>query len=70
MKAILTGLLKLLNLTTPNEDYAIMAGDLVVSTEILELVVDYVTRKNQDSAHSETEIKVKSTLHWCLNGYQ
>ena len=36
-----------------------MAGDLAISAEILELVVDYITRKNQDGAHSEREVKVR-----------
>ena len=57
---ILTSLQTLLNLTTPNEDYGTMAGDLAVSTEILELLVDYITRKKQDSAHSEMEVEVRN----------
>lgn len=54
---ILTSLQTLLNLTTPNEDYGTMAGDLAVSTEILELLVDYITRTKQDSAHNEMEVE-------------
>lgn len=57
---ILTSLQTLLNLTTPNEDYGTMAGDLAVSTEILELLVDYITRTKQDSAHNEMEVEVKN----------
>ena len=37
-----------------------MAGDLAVSTEILELLVDYITRKKQESAHSKKEVEVRN----------
>ena len=60
-KDILTGLKDLLNLTTPNETYAILAGDLVTSTEILKLVVDYTTRAREDSVRTIEEVKVKKS---------
>ena len=60
-KDILTGLKDLLNLTTPNETYAILAGDLVTSTEILKLVVDYTTRASEDSVRTIEEVKVKKS---------
>ena len=60
-KDILTGLKDLLNLTTPNETYAILAGDLVTSTEILKLVVDYTTRASKDSVRTIEEVKVKKS---------
>ena len=51
---------KLLNLTMPNEDFAIMAGDLAISTEILELVAGFIAaRKNEDKAHSLDEVEVR-----------
>ena len=47
----------------PNGDFAIMAGDLTISTEILELVTDFIARKNEDKvqgkAHSWEEVKVR-----------
>ena len=58
-KGILTGLKSLLNFTTPNENHAILAGDLVTSTEILKIVVDYTTRASKDSVRSIEEVKVK-----------
>lgn len=62
-KEISTGLKKLFNLTMPNEDFAIMAGDLTISTEILELVTDFIARKNESKAkgeaHSWEEVKVR-----------
>ena len=61
-KDILTGLKDLLNLTTPNETYAILAGDLVTSTEILKLVVDYTTRAREDSVRTIEEVKVKKII--------
>ena len=60
-KDILTGLKHLLNLTTPNETYAILAGDLVTSTEILKLVVDYTTRASEDSVRTIEEVEVKKS---------
>lgn len=59
-KNILTSLENLWKLSTPNEDYAMMAGDVVISAEILELIVDYMTKENQDGAHSSTEVKVRA----------
>ena len=56
---ILASLENLFNLSTPNEDYAIMAGDVAISSEILEFIVDYITKENQDEAHSSTEVKVR-----------
>ncbi|KAL9989659.1 hypothetical protein ACROYT_G004227 [Oculina patagonica] len=56
-KNILTSLENLLKLSTPDEDNAMMAGDLVISAEVLQLAVDYLTRENQDVAHSSTEVK-------------
>ncbi|XP_068695146.1 uncharacterized protein [Montipora foliosa] len=53
----LSVLRNLLNLTVPNEDFAIMAGDLGTSTEILQLMVRYIKDKKDDQAHSENEIK-------------
>lgn len=50
----------LLKLSTPDEDYAMMAGDVVISADILELVVDYMTKENQDGAHSSIEVKVRA----------
>lgn len=55
---ILTSLENLFNLSTPNEDFAMMAGDVAISAEILEFIVDYITKENQDDAHSSTEVKV------------
>lgn len=65
---ILTSLENLFNLSTPNEDYAVMAGDVAISAEILEFIVDYITKENQDEAHSSTEVKqvikvANSVLH-------
>lgn len=56
---ILASLDNLFNLSTPNEDYAVMAGDVAISAEILEFIVDYITKENQDEAHSSTEVKVR-----------
>ena len=36
-----------------------MAGDVAISSEILEIIVDYITQENQDEAHSSTEVKVR-----------
>ena len=60
----LSVLRNLLNLTVPNEDFAIMAGDLGTSTEILQLMVRYIKEKKDDQAHSEDEIKVGTPLHF------
>ncbi|XP_020632814.1 brain-specific angiogenesis inhibitor 1-like isoform X2 [Orbicella faveolata] len=65
---ILTSLENLFNLSTPNEDFAMMAGDVAISAEILEFIVDYITKENQDDAHSSTEVKhvinvANSVLH-------
>ena len=59
---ILASLENLFNLSTPNEDYAVMAGDVAISAEILEFIVDYITKENQDEAHSSTEVKVRGML--------
>ena len=61
-KDILTGLKLLLNLTTPNENHAILAGDLVTSTEILKIVVDYTTRASKDVVRTIEEVKVKKII--------
>lgn len=60
--AFFTELQHLLNLTTPNADFAIMAGDLDTSTEILQLVVGYLKEKKDDRAHSEREVKVSKII--------
>ena len=39
-----------------------MAGDVAISAEILEFIVDYITKENQDEAHSSTEVKVRELL--------
>lgn len=59
-KNILISLENLLKLSAPNDDYAVMAGDVVISAKILENVVDYLTKENQDAAQSSTEIKVRA----------
>ncbi|XP_074621699.1 uncharacterized protein LOC141880144 isoform X2 [Acropora palmata] len=56
--AFFTGLQRLLNLTTPNAEFAVMAGDLATSTEILQLVVGYLKAKKEDRAHNESEVKL------------
>ena len=55
---ILTSLENLFNLSIPNEDHAMMAGDVAISADILEFIVDYIAKENQDDAHSSTEVKV------------
>ncbi|XP_015776849.1 PREDICTED: uncharacterized protein LOC107354869 isoform X2 [Acropora digitifera] len=60
--AFITGLQRLLNLTTPNAEFAVMAGDLATSTEILELVVEYLKAKKEDRAHNESEVKVSKII--------
>lgn len=59
---IITSLGNLFNLSTPNEDYAMMAGDVTISAEILEFIVDYITKENEDDAHSLSEVKVGNML--------
>ena len=59
---VLTALGSLINMTSPNEDYALMAGDVITCTEILELLVDYIATENEDTAHSETEAEVVNAL--------
>lgn len=39
-----------------------MAGDLATSTEILELVVEYLKAKKEDRAHNESEVKVSKII--------
>lgn len=55
---ILTSLQSLFTLLKPNEDFAMMAGDVDLSAEILEVVVKYLTKENKDGAYSEAEVKV------------
>ena len=62
---ILTSLENLFNLSTPNEDYAMMAGDVAISAEILQFIIDYITKENQDDAHSSTEVKVRDMCVCC-----
>lgn len=59
---IITSLENLFNLSTPNEDYAMMAGDVAISAEILEFIVDYITKENEDDAHNLSEVKVGNML--------
>lgn len=68
-KNILTGLQQLLTLLKPHEDFAVLAGDADTSAEMLETVVNYLTKENKDIAHSEAEIKhvidvANHVLHW------
>ena len=64
-KNVLTCLKNLIALSIPKEDFAMMAGDVVTSAEILEIVVDYIKRENQDGANSETEVKVRTMFVCC-----
>lgn len=41
-----------------------MAGDVAISAEILEFIVDYITKENEDDAHSLSEVKVGNMLPW------
>ena len=59
---IITSLENLFNLSTPNEDFAMMAGDVAISAEILEFIVNHITKENQDDAHSSSEVKVRDTF--------
>jgi uncharacterized alkaline shock family protein YloU len=36
-----------------------MAGDVAISAEILELIVGYIAKENQGDAHSSSEVKVR-----------
>jgi len=55
---ILTSLENLFTLSTPHEDHAMMAGDVAISADILEFIVDYIAKENQDGARSSNEVKV------------
>lgn len=39
-----------------------MAGDVAISAEILEFIVDYITKENEDDAHNLSEVKVGNML--------
>ena len=55
---IFTVLSELLDLTSSHKEYARLAGDLITSTDIVELLVNYTAQKRKGVAHNETEVQV------------
>ena len=48
----------LLNLTTPNSDYALMAGDISIATGVISQLVTFTQDHRESKVSGEDEIKV------------